>query len=98
MVINRRQAAEALVITAVRAAINPSMATERPAIPSLALRTKATVSARGSRTPNTTAKPRICERTVWADKDLHMHGLEEAGASQMRQPSRVIAVGLVGGK
>ena len=27
---------------------------------------------------------------------LHMHGLEEAGASQMRQPSRVVAIGLVG--
>ena len=49
MVISRRQAAEALVmrlmsvsiaatdvITAVRAAINPRMAAERPAIPSLA--------------------------------------------------------------
>ena len=29
---------------------------------------------------------------------LHMHGLEEAGASQMRQPSRVVAIGLVGRK
>jgi hypothetical protein len=51
MVISRRQAAEALVIrlmsasiaataviTAVRAVINPRMAAERPAIPSLALR------------------------------------------------------------
>jgi hypothetical protein len=51
MVINRRQAAEALVmrlmsasiaatavITAVRAAINPRMAAERPAIPSMAAR------------------------------------------------------------
>ena len=51
MVISRLQATEALVmrlmsvsiaatavITAVRAAINPRMATERPAIPSLALR------------------------------------------------------------
>jgi hypothetical protein len=27
---------------------------------------------------------------------LHMHGLEEAGASQMRQTARVIAVSLVG--
>ena len=27
-----------------------------------------------------------------------MHGLEETGASQMRQPSRVIAIGLVGGE
>jgi hypothetical protein len=50
------------VITAVRAAINPRMAAERPAIPSLTLRAlsmNAAVSARGSRTPNTTAKPRI---------------------------------------
>jgi hypothetical protein len=74
MVISRRQAAEALiirlmsasiaataVITAVRAAINPRMAAERPAIPSLALRArlpKAAVSARGSRIPNTIARPR----------------------------------------
>jgi hypothetical protein len=27
---------------------------------------------------------------------LHVHGLEEPGTSQMRQPSRVIAIGLVG--
>ena len=61
----RRQATEALamrlmsasiaptaVITAVRAAIKPRMAAERPATPSLALTawlTKAAVSARGSR-------------------------------------------------
>ena len=70
MVISRRQAAEALVmrlmsvsiaatavITAVRAAINPRMAAERPAIPSLALRAlsmNAAVSARGS--------PALCRR------------------------------------
>ena len=75
MVISRLQAGEALairlvsasiaataVITAVRAAIRPFMAAERPAIPLLAFRawlTKARVSARGSRIPNTTAKPRI---------------------------------------
>jgi hypothetical protein len=50
------------LMTAVRAAISPRMAAERPATPSLALRawsTKAAVSARGSRIPNTTAKPRI---------------------------------------
>jgi hypothetical protein len=67
IVISRRQADEALVmrlmsgsiaatavITAVRAAIRPRMAADRPAIPSLALRAlsmKATVSERGSRTP-----------------------------------------------
>jgi hypothetical protein len=27
---------------------------------------------------------------------LHMHGLEEAGASQVRQTARVVAIGLVG--
>ena len=27
---------------------------------------------------------------------LHMHGLEEAGASQMRQTSRIVAISLVG--
>jgi hypothetical protein len=50
------------VITAVRAAIRPRMAAERPAIPSLALRAlsiKAAARARGSRIPNTTARPRI---------------------------------------
>ena len=50
------------VITAVRAAIKPRMAAERPATPSLALRawlTKAVVSARGSRIPNTIARPLI---------------------------------------
>ncbi len=36
------------------------------------------------------------ERMSW--QRLHMHGLEEAGASQMRQPSRVVAIGLVGRK
>jgi hypothetical protein len=96
------------VITAVRAALNPRMATERPAIPSLALRAlsmKATASARGRRTPNTTAKPRIwfSKVTRWptsflramiSERDrvgrqrLHVHGLEEASAGQMRQPSR----------
>src|ERR1700722_9362856 len=29
---------------------------------------------------------------------LHIHGLEEASASQMRQTSRVVAIGLVGRK
>jgi hypothetical protein len=39
------------------------------------------------------------ERTDGVSRQrLHVHGLEEAGASQMRQPSRVIAVGLVGRK
>ena len=50
------------VITATRAALKPRIAAERPATPSLALRAwsmNAVVSARGSRTPNTTAKPRI---------------------------------------
>jgi hypothetical protein len=54
MVINRRQAAEALVIrlisASVRAAIRPRTAADRPAIPSLALRAlsmKATASDRG---------------------------------------------------
>ena len=72
MVISRRQATEALVIrltsasiaataaiTAVRAAIRPRMAADRPVIPSLALSacfTKATVKARESRMPNTTAE------------------------------------------
>jgi hypothetical protein len=57
------------VITAVRAAARLRMASERRAIPSLALRAlskKAAVSAGGSRTPNTTARPRI-----WFSKVTH---------------------------
>ena len=49
----------ATAITAVCAAMKPRMATERPAIPSLALRAlsmKAAVSARGRRIPNTTSR------------------------------------------
>ena len=86
-----------------------------PRSASSALSMKATVSARGSRTPNTTARRTdlIFQGHSLADqllaradqradggrgKRLHMHGLEEACAepSQMRQPSRVIAIGLVG--
>jgi hypothetical protein len=74
IVMTRRQADEALVmrrisasiaatavVTAVRAAMRPRMAAERPATPSLALRAwlmKAVVSTRGSRILNTTASPR----------------------------------------
>jgi hypothetical protein len=129
IVISRRQAAEApviplisasiaatAVITAVRAALKPRIAAERPAIPSLALRAwwmNAAVSARGSRNPNTTARPLIwfSKVTRWPTnflrddqraermslQRLHMHRLE-AGVSQMRQTSRVVAIGLVGRK
>src|SRR5205809_7796969 len=48
--------------TAVRAATRPCMAADRPGIPSLAWRAclmNVELSARGSRTPNTTARPRI---------------------------------------
>ena len=97
IVISRRQAAEALVmrlmsasiaatavITAVRAAIKPRMAAERPATPSLTLRawlTKAAVSARGSRIPNTTARPRIwfSEVTRWPTSFLRAM-ISERGA------------------
>jgi hypothetical protein len=74
----------------------------------------AVVSARGSRTPNTSAKSRIgfSKITRWptsflrADQRAHrislqrlrMYGLEEASAGQVRQPSRIVAVGLVGRK
>ena len=50
------------VITAERAALNPRMAAESSAIPSLALRAwsmNAVASARGSLTPSTNAKPRV---------------------------------------
>ena len=80
-----------------------------------ALSMNAAVSARGSRTTSTTAKPRIwfSKVTRWPTQllarapasgahlslqRLHMHGFEEASASQMRQTSRVVAIGLVGGK
>ena len=75
IVISRRQAADALASclisasiavtaasTAVRAATRPRMAADRPMMPSLArkaCRMNAAVNARGSRTPNTTARPRI---------------------------------------
>ena len=106
------------VITAVRAAIKPRMAAERPAIPSLALRAslmKAAVRARGSRTPEhdrqtsdlifqgySLAHQLLARDDQRADgvgrQRLHVHGLEEASASQMRQPSRIVAIGLVGRK
>jgi hypothetical protein len=130
MVMSRRQAAEALVmrlmsasiaatavITAVRAALNPRMAAERPAIPSLALRAwrmKAFVSA-GQSDPehDQQASDLVFQGHALADQflaradqraermslqRLHMHGFEEAGPGQMRQPSCIIAVGLVGRK
>ena len=61
---------------------------------------KAAVSARGSRIPNTTAiLARADQRADRVGRQrLHVHGLEEASASQMRQPSRIVAVGLVGRK
>src|ERR1700733_4379274 len=77
---------------------------------------KAAASARGSRIPNTTARPRIWfskvtrwptnflraminERSALSLQRLHMHGLEEAGASQVRQsPPRIVAIGLVSRK
>ena len=75
MLINRRQAVDALAIflmspaiattaarTAVRAATRPRIAADKPGMPSLACSAclmKAGLSARGSRTPNTTARPRI---------------------------------------
>src|ERR1700758_2611189 len=38
----------------------------------------------------------ISERTAWAGRDFTCTGLKDPGASQMREPSRVVAVGLVG--
>jgi hypothetical protein len=129
MVISRLQAAEALairlmsasiaataVITAVRAAIRPRMAADRPVIPSLALRalsTKAAVSARGESDPqhDRQASDLIFQGHSLADQllarddqraesvgrqRLHVDGLEEPSAGQMRQPPRVVAIGLVG--
>ena len=131
MVISRRQAAEALVIrlisasiaetaviTAVRAALKPRMAAERPAIPSLALRAwwmKAAVSARGQSNPehdrqvsNLVFQGHPLANQLLARDDqraermslqrLPMHGPEEAGASQMRQTSRVVAISLMSRK
>jgi hypothetical protein len=127
---SRRQAAEALVIrlisasiaataviTAVRAALKPRMAADRPGIPSLA---KSVVDEGGSERAGQSdpehdrqASDLIFQGHSLADQllaradqraermslqRLHMHGLEETGASQVRQPSRVIAIGLVGRK
>ena len=126
---SRRQAAEALVnrlmsasiaatavITAVRATIKPRMATERPAIPSLAL--ESLIDEGGgerSRKPDPEhdrqASGLVFQGYPLADQllarddpraegvswqRLHMPGLKEPGASQMRQTSRVVAIGLVG--
>ena len=101
--------------TAARAATRPRMAADRPAMPSLARSAclmNAAVNARGSRTPNTTARPRIwfsrvtrwptsflramiSDRTGVRRQRLHMNGLEEAGAGEMRQAACIVAVGLV---
>src|SRR6266446_6433267 len=124
MLISLRQVSDALTIrlmspsiattaasTAARAATRPRMAADRPGMPSLAPSAclmKAGLSARGSRTPNTTARPRIWFSLTYqllASDDqrpdsvrrqrLHMNGLEEAGAGEMRQATCVVAVGLV---
>ena len=104
------------VITAVRAAISPRMAAERPAIPSLALRAWSMKAAsERARQPDPKhdreAPDLIFQGHSLADQllarddqradgmgrqGLHVHRLEEPGAGQMRQPSRVIAIGLVG--
>jgi hypothetical protein len=105
------------VITAVRAAINPRMAVERPATPSLALKVWLTKAAVRAREPDPEHDREASDLVfqghpltdeLFARDDqraermslqrLHMHGLEEAGASQVRQPSRVIAVGFVSRK
>ena len=92
------------------------MAADRPSIPSLARSACAIrvgLSARGKRTPNTTARPRIwflqhdpLADQLLADDDqransvrrqrFHVYGLEEAGTGEMRQTTRIVAVGLVG--
>src|SRR5262249_33180989 len=124
MVMSRRQAAEALVmrlmsasiaatavITAVRAAISPRMAAERPATPFACFESLIDEGGgKSSRQPDSEhdrqASDLIFQGHALADQllarddqraegvrgqGLHMHGLEEAGAGQMRQPSRVIA-------
>ena len=104
------------VITAVRAAIKPRMAAERPAIPSLAL--ESLIDEGGgerARQPDPEhdrqASDLVFQGHPLADQllarddqrahsvgrqRLHMNGLEEPGAGQIRQPSRVVAIGLVG--
>src|SRR5277367_258070 len=57
-----RHLATTAASTAARAATRPRIAADRPGMPSLARSAcvmKAELSARGSRTPNTTARPRI---------------------------------------
>ena len=103
------------VITAVRAAIKPRVAAERPAIPSCF---ESLVDEGGGESPRepdskhdrqtpdlifqgySLAHQLLARDDERADgmgrQGLHVHRLEEAGASQMRQPSRVVAIGLVG--
>jgi hypothetical protein len=130
MVMSRRQAAEALVIrlmsasiaamaviTAVRAVLNPRMATETG--DPLACLESLVDEGSGERARQPDPE-HDCETTdlvfqghplanqLLARDDqraermsfqlLHMHWLEEPGTSQMRQPSRVIAIGLVSGE
>ena len=73
---------------------------------------KAAVRARGSRTQTRSPGPDLifqghplADQLLARDdqradgvgrQGLHVHGLEEPGAGQVRQPSRVIAIGLVG--
>ena len=38
----------------------------------------------------------ISERTAWADKDFTCTGLKKPVRARVRQPSRVVAIGLVG--
>jgi hypothetical protein len=101
MLISRRQASDARTIflmsasipttapsTPVRAATRPRMAADRPAIPYLARNAcvmNAAVNARASRTPNTTARPRIwfSRVTRWPTSFLPV---EEAYAPNTRKP------------
>jgi hypothetical protein len=103
------------VITAVRAAIKPRVAAERPAIPSCF---ESLVDEGGGESPRepdskhdrqtpdlifqgySLAHQLLARDDERADgvgrQRLHMHRLEEASAGQMRQTSRVVAIGLVG--
>ena len=90
MVISRRQAADALVIrlmsasiaataviTAVRAVLNPRMAAERPATPSL---------AQGHPLANQFLRALISERRAWARNDFTGTGLKKPVRAKSASP------------
>jgi len=85
------------------------MAADRPSIPSLACRPQrprqADAEYHGKAPDLVPQHDPLADQLLAGDNQrangvcrqrLHVHGLEEAGAGEMRQATRVVAVGLVG--